>query len=344
VSKRARTLAALALLLVAAALLGLWLQTQRRPDLAPYQDLTLPSSLPSSLPSGLATAAAETGALRLRFAGVSTLVFDDGETVWMTDGFFSRPGLAAMLASRIAPQPARIADELKALELTRLAAVIPLHSHYDHAMDAPEVARQTDALLIGSASTLQIGRGAGLAEDRMREVRDGQRLQLGRFTLTFFASRHSPTPWSDGHSQEEISAPLRPPAHASAWREGQVWALLVEHDGRRLWLQASAGFVPGALRDQRADVVLLGIGTLGKKDLSYIDDYWREVVQALGARRVIPIHWDDFWQPLDEQPLRAMPYLFDDVGRSLDELQRRATAEQRELRLPPLRSRFNPWP
>lgn len=333
---RLRRLGLAALALLSLAALGLAVQSQRRPGLAPYQDLTLPAAAPGA------------GQLRLRFAGVSTLLFDDGETAFLTDGFFSRPGLPAMLATRIAPDAARIEAGMKALGIGRLAAVIPLHSHYDHAMDAPEVARRSGALLVGSASTLQIGRGAGLAAAQMQEVKPGDTLRLGRFTLSFFASRHSPTAWSDGSGHEEIAAPLVPPAHASAWREGTVFALRVEHEGRdgrrSVWVQSSAGFIPGAFRDQRADTLLLGIGTLGRKDAAYREAYWRELAQALDARRVIPIHWDDFWQPLEAQrPLEAMPYLFDDVGLSLAELRERARAEGRELRLPPLFQPFDPF-
>lgn len=323
-------LVALALLLLAALVLAV--QSRRRPDLAPFQDLTLPAAAPVK------------GQLRLRFAGVSTLLFDDGETAWITDGFFSRPGLASMLTTRIAPDPARIDAGLQALGVTRLAAVIPLHSHYDHALDAPAVALRSGALLMGSASTLQIGRGAGLAEGQMKEIRPGDTLRLGRFTLSFFASRHSPTAWSDGQGHEEIAEPLAPPAHASAWREGTVFALLVEHEGRRLWVQSSAGFIPGAFQGQRADTLLLGIGTLGKKDATYRAAYWQALARTLDARRVIPIHWDDFWQPLDvRRPLEAMPYLFDDTGLSLAELRERARTEGRELRLPPLFVPFDPF-
>lgn len=45
-------------------------------------------------------------------------------------------------------------------------------------------------------------------------------------------------------------------------------------------------------------------------------------MQAVGARRVIAIHWDDFFRPLSK-PLRALPYAGDDLDvsmRILDEL------------------------
>ncbi len=320
----------LALLALAMASIAfVLLQTLRHPPLEPYRNLVLP-------------AAAKDATLRVRFAGVSTLVFDDGETAWITDGFFSRPGKLATLLTRIAPDPAAVERGLQQLGVTKLAAVVPLHSHYDHAMDAPLVAQRTGAVLVGGASTLNVGRGLGLADAQMREVRAGDTLEFGRFKLRFLASRQSPTPWSDGATPETLDAPLKPPARAGAWREGDVWSLLVEHaSGRRLLVQGSAGFVPGALAGRRADTVFLGVGTLGRKTEDYREAYWTETVRAVGARRVIAVHWDDFWLPLDA-PLQAMPLLLDDFATTMADLQERGERDGIEVRLPPLFTPFVP--
>ena len=55
-----------------------------------------------------------------------------------------------------------------------VAAVIPLHAHYDHAMDAPEVARRTGALLLGSESSANVARGWGLPERQIQVAKLGQ--------------------------------------------------------------------------------------------------------------------------------------------------------------------------
>jgi L-ascorbate metabolism protein UlaG (beta-lactamase superfamily) len=321
-----------ALALLALSLLALCyggMQLLRRPSLEAYDALVLPEA-PASAP------------LRVRYAGVATLLFDDGETAWMTDGFFSRPGLARTVSGKIAPDEREIDRGLERLHVSRLAAVVPVHSHYDHAMDAPLVARKTGALLVGSTSTLNIGRGAGLPEERMREVLPGDTLELGKFTLTFLASRHTPTLLTSGKITETIDAPLVPPARASAWHEGATWSILVEHrSGRRLLVQGSAGFIPGALADQRADTVFLGVGTLGNKSEDYRTMYWNEVVRAVGARRVIPIHWDDFWHPLGQQP-QPLPLLLDDFGQTMTDLTERGARARVEVRLAPLFAAFEP--
>lgn len=320
------------LVLLAAVLLAVAfvvVQFNRRPSLTPYQSLTLPVST-------------ETAGVRVRFAGVATLVFDDGETVWMTDGFFSRPPALRTLFAAIGPDAAVVDASLRRLGVTKLAAVVPVHSHYDHAMDSPLVAQRTGALLVGGASTLQIGRGAGLAEAQMREVKPGDTLQLGQFTLRFIASRHSPTPYSSGHGHEPITAPLAPPARVSRYREGEVWSIAVTHaSGRRFLVQGSAGIVPGALANVRADTVFLGTGTLGKKDEAYRTAYWNETVKATGAKRVVPIHYDDFTIPLDV-PLQASPRLIDDFDVVMADLQQRGRQDGVEVRIPPLFEPFVP--
>jgi L-ascorbate metabolism protein UlaG (beta-lactamase superfamily) len=98
--------------------------------------------------------------LTVMFIGVATLLFDDGETAIMTDGYFSRPTQNELRS--ITPDRAAISKALKRAGVTSLAAVIPVHSHFDHALDSPIVAMETGALLVGSSSTANIGRGQGV--------------------------------------------------------------------------------------------------------------------------------------------------------------------------------------
>ena len=320
-------LALLALLLLGALFVAV--QWQRRPSLAPYASLTLPEADANS-------------PVKVRFAGVATLLFDDGETAWMTDGFFSRPPMSALALGKIGPDDAAIERELARLGVSRLAAVVPVHSHYDHAMDSPRVAQRTGARLIGSASTLNIGRGLGLPEAQMRLVTPGEIVHVGRFKLTFIASRHSPTLFTDGTTPETVDAPLVPPARVFDWREGTTWSLLVEHPSAGpMLVQGSAGFVPGVLRGRHADTVFLGVGTLGSKRARYRERYWNEVVRTVGAKRVIPIHWDAFWLPLAE-PLQAMPLLADDFDTSMADLQRLGARDGVEIRMAPNFTPFVP--
>jgi len=63
------------------------------------------------------------GAVTVRFSGTATLLFSDGETQWMTDGWFSRPGPLRMLLGKIGPDIGAIEQGLADNEVTSLAAL-----------------------------------------------------------------------------------------------------------------------------------------------------------------------------------------------------------------------------
>jgi L-ascorbate metabolism protein UlaG (beta-lactamase superfamily) len=243
----------------------------------------------------------------------------------MTDGFFTRPAAAVVNRGTISSYGERIANALKRAGVKSLAAVIPVHSHFDHAMDSAVVANLTGAMLMGSESTANIGRGAGLAEAKIRVVANGETAKFGRFNVTFIHSAHLPIGFAPG----AITSPLRQPVKASDYQQGEAYTLLVEHDGKTILVQGSAGFVPGELQGHKADVAYLGIGGLGGRDDAYKEGYWREMVVVPGVRRVIPIHWDNFYKSLDEPLAPAEGF-----DKSMSYIMARAKQDAVDVRLP----------
>ena len=79
-----------------------------------------------------------------------------------------------------------------------------------------------------------------------------------------------------------------------------------------------------------------------KSDKPVLVDYWAETVRAVGAGRVVLIHWDDFFRPL-HKPLRALPYAVDDLDVSMRVLARLADEDSIALHLPTLWQRADPW-
>jgi len=287
-----------------------------------------------------APVAAADAAVGVVWMGVSTLLVDDGTSAVLTDGFFSRPGLADVAARKLTSSAERIGAALDRAGIRRLDAVLPVHTHYDHALDSAIVAEQTGATVIGGESAANIARGQGLPEERIMVATPGTAVEVGAFDVTLIKSDHCPPDRYPGF----ITTPLVPPAKASAYRCGEAWSTFVGHrpSGRRLLIQGSAGFVPGALAGRRAEVAYLGIGQLGVQPELYIRQYWNETVRAVGARRVVLIHWDDFFRPLSA-PLRALPYAGDDLDVTMRVLGALAERDGVALHLPSLWQRADPW-
>lgn len=231
--------------------------------------------------------------------GVTTLLFDDGETQILIDGFFSRPSIwDSLLGRAVVNDAATINYALHEYRMRRLVAIIPVHSHFDHAMDIGAIANRTSASVLGSESTANIARGAGVPEDQIVVATDEQVYEFGEFRVHLLPSLHAPLGWGgNAPLPGTIEEPLVMPQPIDAFRAGLSYSIVIEHTQGTTLVQGSAGFIEGELESLSADVVMLSIGGLTMLDEEYAENYWRETVTRTGARTVYPIHFDDFTQP-----------------------------------------------
>ncbi len=240
--------------------------------------------------------------LSVTWFGTTCVLVSDGETALLVDPFVTRTAsLLSLAAGRRVLRPradqyqrwiAPFAAPIRAMPVT--------HSHFDHVLDAGVVGADTGAVLLGSASTVAVGRSLGLPDDQLVQVAPGAALPVGRFTVTFVHSRHS----GSGRPRGDVCDTVRIPARLRDLRQGGTYSVLIEHPAGNVLCHHSAGFVAGALYRRRADTVLLSAAS----PPADLEAYLRETVDAVGARQAFLVHWDDFTRPLD-QPLRPIPFV-----------------------------------
>lgn len=279
-----------------------------------------------------------TDKVTVTWLGVTTLLFDDHETQVLIDGNFTR--LNPFQIASFIPVSSDIATinyALAEFRMGRVAAIVPAHSHFDHAMDVGHVANRTSGVILGSESTANIARGAQVPVDQYQILADGETRQFGDFTIKLLASRHAPIkpggegPWFPG----TIDEPLRQPASVSAWKEGVVWSILIGHPRGTTLIQGSGGFIEGKLNGESADVVMLGMAGLARLGKDYVKELWNQTVPVTGAKRIMLIHYDDFTAPFGE--VRLFPDIVDNVVTTagwIDEIVNESGA-QVTLELPP---------
>ena len=220
----------------------------------------------------------------------------ESSTLILIDPYVSRFGLFRIgLGLPLSADQDLIRWWVKGWGADTIKAVIVSHSHFDHAVDAPYFALESGALLLGSESTLNIGRGAGLAEERLNLVQPGQAIKLGDFSLTFIESRHGPALFGRIPYPGTIERPLIPPRPARDYKLGDTYAILIQHPSGTILHHGSAGYLPGMYDGVEADVVLLGIA--GRGDTGA---YLNKVPLKVKALMVVPIHFDDFFRPLKQ--------------------------------------------
>jgi L-ascorbate metabolism protein UlaG (beta-lactamase superfamily) len=176
----------------------------------------------------------------------------------------------------------------------RLAGVLVGHTHFDHAIDVPEIARRHECAAYGSSSLVNLMRLHGLGE-RAVAVEAYRRYELGPFAVTFVPSLHSKlllgyaVPFDGELTCAQLDA-LSP----AAYKCGQVWGIHIEVAGTTFYHQGSANLIDDALPFSGVDVFLAGIA--GR---SFTREYWRRILSRLQPRTIVPSHFDDFFRPID---------------------------------------------
>ncbi len=136
------------------------------------------------------------GAVTVRFTGTSTLLFSDGETRWLVDGWFSRFGPLRLALGKIAPDSAAIDRGLSANGITTLDAVFGVMSpgntyQLELIMTATTIAVEVDTVQEMSVVDASIS-AAGRAGVRSGTVNDKD---TGKHIDNFFAvDGSSPSP------------------------------------------------------------------------------------------------------------------------------------------------------
>jgi L-ascorbate metabolism protein UlaG (beta-lactamase superfamily) len=237
---------------------------------------------PLELPAGL----------EVEWLGVSGYRLSaEGQTLFV-DPYLSRVPFSNLLRRRSALPDAAMLDRFVHAP-GEVAGVLVGHTHFDHAVDAPAIARRFGCKAFGSDSLVTLMGLHGLAEWAVA-VEPYRTYELGPFEVSFTPSVHSKlllglaVPYDGDLTCEHLDA-LTP----GAYRCGQVWGISIKVAGISFYHQGSANLIDEAVRERGVDVFLAGIA--GR---SFTDDYWKRIIPRLDPKVVVPTHYDNFFRPL----------------------------------------------
>jgi L-ascorbate metabolism protein UlaG (beta-lactamase superfamily) len=255
------------------------------PSSADAQFLEAMQQVDVGLPAGLDVAWLGVSGYVLTFEGVSLFI----------DPYVSRVPLRSMLLRRTAMPDEALIDRYARAPGT-VAGVLVGHTHFDHAVDAPAIARRHRAKAYGSASLAHLMRLHGLG-DLAVEVRPHQPYELGPFVVRFVPSRHSKLLFGrkvpmDGELTCDHLDGLAP----GAYRCGAVYGIRIDVAGTSIYHQGSADLDDAELPDEPVDVFLAGVA--GR---SFTPRYWQRILPRLDPRVIVPTHYDNFFSPLGRE-------------------------------------------
>lgn len=227
--------------------------------------------------------------LELTWLGVAGFALSYEGTTVLIDPYVTRLTFGDLVRRRVvAPDPARI-DQW----VPKADAILLGHTHFDHALDAPAIARRDGATVYGGRSAVTLMGLHGLV-DRAVEVQAHRTFAVGPFEITFVPSLHSKLVLGLKVNQGgEVTCDHVEGLTPNAYCCGQVWGIHVAVAGTTLYHQGSADLLDDEIRHRDVDWFLCGVAGRG-----FTDDYLARILGRLSPRRVVAMHYDDFFRPL----------------------------------------------
>jgi L-ascorbate metabolism protein UlaG (beta-lactamase superfamily) len=246
--------------------------------------------------------------ITLTYLGNAGWQVEDGRTVILVDPYLSQ--FREPRGSFASPEDDSSSDRILEPDVALIAAhvrradyVLVTHSHSDHLLDVPTVAKRTGAVVIGSQGTAAIVRAEQVPERQIVIVRGGEDLEFSGFSLRVVPSLHSEL-FGKHYNNSEFAGPvaegLRAPLRESAYHEGGTFAYLLRIAGHQMLIMGSMNYIEREMTGLRPDIALIGSGASRRE----IHDYSARLMRALGnPPLVFPTHWDS-WATATEAAAR----------------------------------------
>lgn len=229
--------------------------------------------------------------ITLTYLGVAGWQIEGAGKVLLADPYLSRP---ASDDQPLVPDAAAIAAHVPG----HADLVLVGHSHYDHLLDAPEVARRTGAQLLGSLSTTRVARASGVADDHLITVKGGEDFEMDGYSIRVIPSLHSAIGGKHIFG-DAIAADPTLPMPASGYQEGGTFAYLVRLAGREIVVFDTANFIEREVTGLHPDIAIVAPGLRQE-----LHDYTCRLLHALGdPPTVIATHFDDWHGPPIDAPV-----------------------------------------
>jgi L-ascorbate metabolism protein UlaG (beta-lactamase superfamily) len=239
--------------------------------------------------------------VRVRWLGTAGFAIEHGGHVVLLDPYVTRASLARCVFGRLSP-------DLGAIEryTPRADAIVLGHTHFDHALDAPTIARRTGAKVFGSRSAAALCLAEGVDPGRVETIdpaRGPVEREVGPFMLRFVPSAHSPLLLGRVPFPGDIADCTDVPMRAEQYRCGAVFGVEIRVAGRTLYHMGSAELVDACVDVRNVDLLLMCVaGWTTTRKLP------ERAASRLSPGAVLLSHWDDFLRPV-AAPARALPAL-----------------------------------
>lgn len=246
--------------------------------------------------------------VEVRWLGVAGFAITAEDTTILIDPYVTRRPVGDMLRRKVWTSDPVLLDR----HVPKADAILLGHTHFDHALDTPGLARRDGATVYGGTSARDLMGLHGLAHQAV-EVDPHRVYEIGPFAVTFVPSIHSKLVLGlKVPNGGEITCEHLDEMTSQAYCCGQVWGIHIEVAGATIYHQGSADLLDDEICHTGIDVFLCGIA--GRQ---MTDDYVGRILPKLDPKTIVITHHDDFFRSLDQEQGLAFGV---DVSRFTDEV------------------------
>lgn len=238
--------------------------------------------------------------IKIRWLSVASVIIEDGDSSILVDPDWTRPNLFHVFGfSKLVSNEALVKAELEKLKIKKVSGIFTSHSHFDHAIDAPIVARLTDAVNYVDQSSLRISNAYKDPRIKTMLIKAGSGIQLGKFKITPMRREHSAIGLIHMHF---LPGPVPENFDFGFWqyKTGDTWFYLIEHPEKTILLdQGSASHLDlMTTKPSKVDVLIQGVANR-ENDQAIVNGYLKEFRPSV----FIPLHFDNFFKEFDGENL-----------------------------------------
>ncbi len=254
--------------------------------------------------------------LKLRWTGCAGVEIMRRDKTILIDPYHTRLSKWKMLFGRHEPNVEVLERHVEMLSV-EISAIIVGHTHVDHAMDVPVLAKWCRGPVVGSGSLKNLAAVSGL-EKEITVTRGRETIDLFEgCRVTMIPSRHGTVMMGRIPFPGEIDPEWSTPLKARQYRLGDMFIPKLEVDGTTFLHVGSANLIDEELEGHRCDVLLVSVPGWNK-----VPAYIKRLVRISRPRVIIPIHFDDFSKPIGREghykqlPFIGMEAFMDQVKRA----------------------------
>ncbi|MDG4779415.1 MBL fold metallo-hydrolase [Micromonospora sp. WMMD961] len=239
------------------------------------------------------------GAVSFRWWGTAGWRVDISDRTVLVDPFLSRIDTGLFRGAFNPAKALTVRADVIDPRVDRAMTVLVTHTHWDHFMDVPYIAKRTGARVFGTLTAYHLGLAYGLPSTQLSAVKGGEVLDFGDHSVEVVGSLHSRNAsYSVAFPGVRVSQPAQPTTIADL-PEGDTLGYLLRVDGGpSVYFTGASDVAERNLTGLAPDVAMVAM-----QSATTTGDYLPRLLAGLDYPKVVvPVHYDNFETELKNPP------------------------------------------